>query len=532
LRTFLIREEEQKRAELKTYVQPPPGRDAPRPGPAAEGDPAHPLNHFPDALRHATEDRPEEKPYNLANYDVIVVFDLDWARLKPDQLDRLKKWVEAGGGLVMVAGPVNTLELAQAGRPATLEPIVDLLPVVLEDPSRIAKGRDTSKPRRLHFPRTEREYPFLKLDASANGRLAGWDQYFEGTGKESQSKEPLHGFFNYYPVKSVKEGATVVATFAEPAPGSKDKEPPFLVVRKAGKGRVVYLGSGETWRLRQSSEAYHENLWRGLVRYAAGSIPERKKSDEPKKDKEETQSPEEVSMEVQALRILYALQMTPEQMKELARLTKGTAQPPRERTRAKVSKAFLQTMRELRSYLIEATDEEEIDALEDKLAHLLESEKPELDDSVEVTAAARKQAPAVLRLLKAPQLAAFLGGVAEDVPDPLNDLLDALEKVRALDRAQWKERRDELAEEIGWAVAGVDEAKAGKVADQVTALLSKARGLSAEDFKAQRAEMEKAARGIVGNLGPIDVLRNYLERHLAELLANPRLKAALKARLK
>jgi hypothetical protein len=529
LRTFLVREEEQKRTELRTYVQPPPGQDAPRPGFLSDEDRAHPLKHFPEQLRHVTEDKPDEKPYNLANYDVLIAFDLDWTRLKPEQLERLKKWAEAGGGLILVAGPINTLQLARPGAGAAkLQPIRDLLPVVLEDP-RIENERDTSKPRRLHFPETKTELPFLKLDPKAGGRLAGWDEYFDGAKGEAKNKEPLHGFFNYFPVKSAKEDAVIAATFTEPGGA---KQPPFLVVGKAGKGHVVYLGSGETWRLRQSNEAYHENLWRGLVAYAAGSVPERKQADEPKKDKDAPPAPEEVSMEVQALRVLYAMQTTPEQMKGLAKLAKGTAQPSRERTKAKVSKAFLQTLTELRGYLVEANDEDEIDALVDKLGQLQESDKPELDDGVEITAAARKQAPAALRLFKAQQVATYLGNVADDVPDPLGDLLDALEKMRGLDRDTWKVRRDELAEEIGWAVAGLDEEKADKINDQVTMLLSKVRGLSAEQFKTQRAELEKAAQAIIGELGPTDVLRHFLERQMAELLSNPCLQAALKARLK
>jgi hypothetical protein len=72
-------------------------------------------------------------------------------------------------------------------------------------------------------------------------------------------------------VRSVKPGATVVATFANPkAKTAGDKERPFLVTMRRGKGRVVYLGSGETWRLRQCREAYHETFWRRLLAYAAG----------------------------------------------------------------------------------------------------------------------------------------------------------------------------------------------------------------------------------------------------------------------
>jgi hypothetical protein len=43
-----------------------------------------------------------------------------------------------------------------------------------------------------------------------------------------------------------------------------------------GKGRVVYLGSGELWRLRQYDETFYERLWMNLVRHAASGQPREK----------------------------------------------------------------------------------------------------------------------------------------------------------------------------------------------------------------------------------------------------------------
>ncbi len=54
-------------------------------------------------------------------------------------------------------------------------------------------------------------------------------------------------------------------------------------------------------------------------------------------------------------------------------------------------------------------------------------------------------------------------------------------------------------------------------------------GLNAE-FKAQRDDLDKEARKVVGDVGPTDVIRHYMERALAELLSNPRLGAAVEAR--
>ena len=66
----------------------------------------------------------------------------------------------------------------------------------------------------------------------------------------------------------------MIAAFRDPAtriagPGGKLQDLPYLVVMPHGKGRTVYLGSGELWRLRQFRESFHERLWAQLIHYAA-----------------------------------------------------------------------------------------------------------------------------------------------------------------------------------------------------------------------------------------------------------------------
>jgi hypothetical protein len=66
----------------------------------------------------------------------------------------------------------------------------------------------------------------------------------------------------------------VLATFRDPrariaAADDKFQDLPYLVTMRYGKGRTVYLGSGETWRLRQFRASFHERFWTQLTRYAA-----------------------------------------------------------------------------------------------------------------------------------------------------------------------------------------------------------------------------------------------------------------------
>lgn len=239
----------------------------------------------------------------------------------------------------------------------------------------------------------------------------------------------------------------------------------------------------------------------------------------------------DLSMEVSALRLLHALKVTPEQMKAIRKLTRETAQPRKERNPT-ASKEYKEALQALRDALVDPDASDNIDDLEEKVDELQQAESPKLDDDIEVTAAARKRTPEVLRSLKPAQVAAYLGAIADDAPDPLDRLLEALAKVRTLKLAEWKEQRDDMADSVSSLVAGIDPEKAGKVNDQVIALLSKTRIMSAEDYEKNRADLEKEARGIIGELTPTDVLRNLVEHALAEMLSNPRLDAALAARLK
>lgn len=272
VRTLLVREKDAKRAELSIFLQTE-GRD----GRAVQDvDPERFLNRFPTTLR--VEDDPDEKVedkyYNLAQYDLVVLFDPDWSEFTQEQMVLLQKWVETqAGGLLLVGGPVNTYQLARDDGSGRLKPILDLFPVVLGD-SVLQAGpirRSTKEPWRLNFPGANPDMEFLKLDDDSKDLLSGWQEFFDGAEKKREGP-PKRGFYSYYPIKSVKPGATVVATFSDPAGLVDGKEHPFLVSQQFGKGRVVFVGSSEIWRLRQYKEVWFERFWMKLGRYAsAGS---------------------------------------------------------------------------------------------------------------------------------------------------------------------------------------------------------------------------------------------------------------------
>jgi hypothetical protein len=240
----------------------------------------------------------------------------------------------------------------------------------------------------------------------------------------------------------------------------------------------------------------------------------------------------DLSMEVAALQAFHQFRLTSAQLGYLRKLAKETAAEPSEREAAKASASFRETLMALRNALLADDDDDLIDQLQEELDELTEKEKPELDDGIEVTDAARLGAPELVRFLSGRQVAFYLASHAEEIPEPAERLREALGMVRKLDPAEWKQVRTAVSDEIARGVAGLDADKAAQVADQVVQLLIQARAMRDEEFKAQRVELEKTAREIVGKLGPLDVLRHFLAQDLAELLSNPLLGTAIDARLK
>lgn len=262
--------------------------------------------------------------------------------------------------------------------------------------------------------------------------------------------------------------------------------------------------------------------WLGLP--PARAADELKKKDQP--------SLNDLSMEISALQSLYSLRLTDVQLAKLRELAKQTADKPAARQSAKATEKYYKLLQDLRAALVQNKDDQHIDDLNQQLDKLTESEKPELDDSVDITDEAREQAPKALRLLQPSQVAAYLGGFADTIGDPLEKVLDGLTRVRDMEDKEWESFRTTLPDEVGRLVAGLDSEKAARIGDQLVELLIVVRGLKDDEFKKQRPELDKKAREIVGDLGPTDVLRNVMEYHLAELLSNPWLVPAIDARLK
>ncbi len=189
----------------------------------------------------------------LFEYDVIVAFDPDWSRLSAEQQSFLNRWVsEHSGGLVIVAGELFTPRLAE--EPDALRDISVLYPVLL---SRIAPEMQLTQ-------RADEPWPVLP---TAEGRVTEYLRLSSASGTADASVwERFRGIYRSYPLRGLRDGAVTLLEYDNPRARTELGVPPFLVSQFYGAGRTIFVGSAETWRLRQISSEAHQQFWTGLIR--------------------------------------------------------------------------------------------------------------------------------------------------------------------------------------------------------------------------------------------------------------------------
>ncbi len=188
----------------------------------------------------------------LFPYDVIVAFDPDWRKVNAEQQAALREWVfSQSGGLILVAGDVNTSTLASGGD--EVKPIQELCPVTL---SSLASDllADASGPQAwsIGFSRAGLEAGFLQLTDDTISSAAVWKEF--------------PGIYRCYPTAGSKAGATVYANFTDPRSETSYGAPIWLASQFYGSGRTLYVGAGELWRLRAIDEDYFDRFWTKAIR--------------------------------------------------------------------------------------------------------------------------------------------------------------------------------------------------------------------------------------------------------------------------
>ena len=189
----------------------------------------------------------------LFEYDVVAAFDPDWSRLSSEQHTFLNRWVsEHAGGLVVVAGEIFTPRLAQ--EPETFRDISVLYPVLL---NRMVPELQLSQ-------RADEPWP---ITLTPEGRATDFLKIADETGSSSIDLwQKFKGIYRSYPIRGVRDGAVVLLEYGNPRARTELGQPPFLATQFYGSGRTVFIGSAETWRLREISPQGHQRFWTSLIR--------------------------------------------------------------------------------------------------------------------------------------------------------------------------------------------------------------------------------------------------------------------------
>jgi hypothetical protein len=197
---------------------------------------------------------------DMYQYDCIVAFDPDWAQLDEMQVTLLEKWVaEQAGGMIIVAGAVNTPEWTRAPRgDDVIDVIRRLYPVSFysQSSARTKLGRfGGTEAFQLDFTREGRAAEFLWLGDNATESQENWDRW--------------EGVYGFYAVNEAKAGASVLAYFSDPSTSINDTLPIYLASQFYGAGRVFFQASGELWRLREVEVDFFQDYYTQLIRWAS-----------------------------------------------------------------------------------------------------------------------------------------------------------------------------------------------------------------------------------------------------------------------
>jgi hypothetical protein len=182
---------------------------------------------------------------------VLILGDVNPRDLGQERMEMIVEWVEAGGGIIFLAGsnfnPASYLNT----------PLAALLPVV----------PDT---RRLRAQRTQREPAPFPLELSPAGQRSPYLQMDADPAANQRIWEGFPGVRWVAPVARVKPGAEVLLVDPRPSSAGRYSKLPVFAMQGYGSGKCVYFGTDETYRWRSRiGEKYYAILWGQIMQTLA-----------------------------------------------------------------------------------------------------------------------------------------------------------------------------------------------------------------------------------------------------------------------
>ena len=182
---------------------------------------------------------------------VLILGDVNPTALGYERMEMIVEWVEAGGGIIFLAGS-NFNPASYLGTP-----LEALLPVVPET-------------RRSHALRSLREPAPFPLELSPAGRRSPYLQMAADPAANQRIWDEFPGVRWVAPVARVKPGAEVLLVDPRPSSAGRYGKLPVFAMQGYGSGKCVYFGTDETYRWRsRTGGKYYSILWGQIMQTLA-----------------------------------------------------------------------------------------------------------------------------------------------------------------------------------------------------------------------------------------------------------------------
>jgi uncharacterized membrane protein len=207
-------------------------------------DPEHLLGGFPKTREE------------LFAYRGVILGSIEAGAFTGDQLRMIADFVEKrGGGLLMLGGARAFAEGGYAGTP-----VGDVLPVVLDRPSRAADPGAVMR-LKVALTRAGEAHAVTQIAATEAASAARWKEMPSVT-----SVNPLH---------TVKPGATVLLSGSD----ERRRDQVVLAHQRYGRGKAIAFPIQDSWQWQMHvsmpvEDQTHENFWRQQLRWLVDGAPD------------------------------------------------------------------------------------------------------------------------------------------------------------------------------------------------------------------------------------------------------------------
>lgn len=183
--------------------------------------------------------------------EVLILGDVSPDDLGVERMEIIRDWVEAGGGIIFLAGPkFNPLTYADT-------PLEAVLPIVPDTSvSRPVAARRLREPFKLELTPLGETSPYLQMATDPDENRAIWER-FPGVRWTARTLR-------------ARPGAEVLLVDPRPEMANRYGAPPVFAMQSYGAGTSVFLGIDETNRWRSGvGEKYYSILWGQIMQSLA-----------------------------------------------------------------------------------------------------------------------------------------------------------------------------------------------------------------------------------------------------------------------